>query len=395
MRSGVAALAGVVVVGLAGSAAAHERSASRSEVRVEPRGAEIEVTLAARDVERLNAEAPAESVAARDGERVDAGVLAAYVAERLVVIGEGGRCAAGEVRSVPRAAGFVGLRWRVECGRPEALESRLFEEVATHHLHFARVREGEAVRERVLAEGARAAELGGSWRRSWSADLWFGGRHVLGGADHLVFLLTLVLASRSLRAVVVTATGFSLGHTLTLVLAALGVLRPEVGLVEAAIGLSVVAGAAGGLRARAGLDPPSAALAPLVLGLVAATLVAGRGGAGALGLAAAGVAAGCALARRGEGSQVALAGAFGLVHGLGFAGALAEARLPAEALVRTLVGFNVGIELAQVAVAGSAWSLLGALERRSAVWHARAVRAALIVATAAGTGWTLARAWAG
>jgi len=99
-----------------------------------------------------------------------------------------------------------------------------------------------------------------------------------------------------------------------------------------------------------------------------------------------------AVARRGRedrgesGSSLgpaSMAAFFGLVHGLGFAGALADLGLPRDEIVPALVSFNVGVELGQLAFAGAAWLAAHGLARRPGGPHAG--RARLAVAYAAGT----------
>ena len=66
-----------------------------------------------------------------------------------------------------------------------------------------------------------------------------------------------------------------------------------------------------------------------------------------------------------------MAFAFGLVHGFGFAGVLAEMALPTGRLAPALFGFNVGVELGQLAVVAVVWPALAWLARHWVVWHAR------------------------
>lgn len=143
--------------------------------------------------------------------------------------------------------------------------------------------------------------------RSPTAWLWLGVEHVLGGLDHLAFVLglLLVVGTHGLRRLAATITAFTLAHSLTLALAATGTLVLPSAPVEATIAASVM------LVAReATHDHPT-------------------------------------LTRR---APWAVALAFGLVHGLGFAGALAEWGLPAGWVGWSLLWFNVGIELGQLAV---------------------------------------------
>jgi hydrogenase/urease accessory protein HupE len=148
-----------------------------------------------------------------------------------------------------------------------------------------------------------------------------GVEHILLGYDHLLFLLALVMIVRSGRMMIATVTAFTVAHSITLAAAALGAVRVPPPPVEAAIALSIV--------------------------FVAAEIV---------------------RLRRGEASLTVrypwvVAFAFGLLHGLGFAGALLEIGLPQRDVPLALLMFNVGVELGQLAFIGAILALV-ALYRR-------------------------------
>ncbi|UJR79223.1 HupE/UreJ family protein [Sandaracinus amylolyticus] len=131
-----------------------------------------------------------------------------------------------------------------------------------------------------------------------------GVEHIAGGIDHLLFVLGLLLVVRSRRAMIAAITSFTIGHSITLALAALDVVTVRAAPVEACIALSIV------LLAREVARPDDTSIvrrAPWIA-----------------------------------------AGGLGLLHGLGFAGALAEVGLPRDAIVPALLGFNVGVELGQL-----------------------------------------------
>jgi hypothetical protein len=143
------------------------------------------------------------------------------------------------------------------------------------------------------------------------ALLWIrvGIEHILGGFDHLAFVLglLLVLELRFSRRLLLAITAFTLAHSLSLALAALGVVHVSTAPVEACIALSVL------LVAREATHEQETAI------------------------------------RRWPWLAAAL---FGLIHGLGFAAALAEIGLPRAAVAWSLLWFNVGVELGQLAVVG-------------------------------------------
>jgi hydrogenase/urease accessory protein HupE len=151
----------------------------------------------------------------------------------------------------------------------------------------------------VMPERAQPLDVFGQY-------LWLGISHLLTGADHVLFVLGLLWLVRGLGRVLLTLTAFTLGHSVTLCLAALELVRVPGPPVEVGIALSLV--------------------------LLAHQLLARESG-----------------SERTPALVVAVGG-LGLLHGLGFAGALAETGLPSEAIPLSLAAFNLGVELGQVMV---------------------------------------------
>ena len=142
-------------------------------------------------------------------------------------------------------------------------------------------------------------------RTAW-IYLTLGIEHILGGIDHLLFVLALLLIVRDVRRIVLTVTAFTVAHSLTLVAATMGWVHVPGPPVEAAIALSIV--------------------------FVAAEII--RGQRGQSGLTAS--------------APWIVAFSFGLLHGFGFAGALAEVGLPQAAIPVALLCFNLGVEIGQL-----------------------------------------------
>jgi len=249
------------------------------------------------------------------------------------------------------------------------LHTDLFLDLAPTHLHFARLRlGGQPSVERVLSDAERTWTIGDSAAHTAVGDsfadfLLLGVGHILTGYDHLVFLLGLLLLGGSLLDVVRIVTGFTAAHSITLALAVFGIVRPERAPIEALIGLSIALVAAENLWLAGGRRPAprwilSAALLALAIGAWR-----GRGSVPALTLAGLALFAACYFglvlrAARPAPLRAAVAFIFGLIHGFGFAGVLLEAELPSERLARALFGFNVGVELGQVAAVLALWPLL-------------------------------------
>jgi len=180
-----------------------------------------------------------------------------------------------------------------------------------------------------------------------------GVEHILIGPDHLLFLLGLLLMGGSLWRLATIVTAFTLGHSVTLSLAALDLVRVAPTLVEPAIALSIVVVGVDNLlvRQRRVFEPQSDTfdLRPW------------------------------------------LAVAFGLIHGFGFAAVLREVGLPPGALGWSLAAFNVGVELGQLAVVAVAVTLLAAVRRYDVVLADRCAMIGSVGVIAAGVYWFVQR----
>lgn len=161
----------------------------------------------------------------------------------------------------------------------------------------------------------------GSALEVFSAFVAHGTLHILFGYDHLLFVLALMLIVRSTKALVLTVTAFTLAHSITLALAALGVVRVPGPPVEAAIAFSIVLVAAEIVRLRRG-EPSLTARQPWLVAFC-----------------------------------------FGLLHGFGFAGALSQIGLPQGEVPLALLAFNVGVELGQLAFIGAVLAVVAVVRR--------------------------------
>lgn len=171
--------------------------------------------------------------------------------------------------------------------------------------------------------------------------------HILLGVDHLLFVLALILLVTGVGRLVATITAFTVAHSITLAAATLGFVNVPPAAVEATIALSIVFLAVELARQRAPGAKSDAGLTTRVPWLVAFS--------------------------------------FGLLHGFGFAGALAEIGLPSSAIPLALLFFNVGVEAGQLmfiaAVLGSFW-LARRLRIRTPRWSPRAAAYAIGIVAA-------------
>lgn len=352
-------------------AAAHTRGTSYSFWTLTEQGAEVRARVSQLELTRLQLD-PALTL---DYTRVVGNTLA-----RDLQLWAGDEpCAAGFVSVTGGSDGWLNAHWRVGCGdgQPLSIRSRLLHAVAPSHLHFAKVTlPAGQTRERVLtyAEPSLTLDVAApAVARSLGRYVVLGIEHILSGWDHLAFVLALILLAGSLREIAIIATGFTLAHSLTLALAVLGLVQTRAEVVESLIGFSIALVAAENLWQRAGRErwlPWLLVLTLLALAFSGTTILPL--------MVLAGLALFCAchfalLREAGAGTarlRAALAVIFGLVHGFGFAGVMAELQLPREQLAVALFGFNSGVELGQLLVIGLAWPALRLVERwpRPRLW---------------------------
>ncbi len=261
-------------------------------------------------------------------------------ASRMTITGGASAC---DVRFAPPRfvrvadAGYAHLEGSVACNRagPVALHYRLFEGVDPSHRVLLSVR--GASQTRILEPGATvtlaAADSGAETPSGFAGFLSTGIAHIAGGFDHVLFLLCLLLpavlqrsagrwvarddVASALITVIWVATAFTLAHSLTLALATFGVIRIPARVIEPLIALTIV------LTALNNIWPVVTRRLP------------------------------------------AVAFAFGLIHGFGFAEVLAPLSLPRGELALALLGFNLGVEIGQLAIVAGAFFVLATLRRWS------------------------------
>lgn len=361
---------------LATIASAHTRSESYSNWQRSEAALNATITVPLREVMILYGTADA-TIPPRE-------LLRDHLVDKTSVEGSNGPCPVTSANILQAPAGFVRVELQFDCspGTPETVDFAAMFESAPAHVHYARLREaGRDIGEKLFTRNNHrwaTDELGylqAPTGNVFSAFLVTGIEHIVGGIDHVAFLLGLLLVAGSLGRSIVAVTGFTLGHSASLGAAVIGYVRADSQLVEVFIGFTVMLVAVEYFLLR---RPDIRSVAPFCLALAWVTgLVAVIGGFlepralfafGGFGVFAA---AYLALARRmsdathGRQATALLFAAttgFGLVHGFGFAGFLMETGLLGTSLLMPLLGFNLGVELGQLVLVGIAM-LAGVLLR--------------------------------
>lgn len=260
---------------------------------------------------------------------------AAALVKDVLVRGDGVACPSRLVSAAPFENDGTKIAVEATCpGTPKQLEveAMFLASLPFGHRHLVHAGAADValtMGSRVFSFAPTAAPL--------PSFLLMGLEHIGTGADHLLFLLALVLVRGRLRDALLTITAFTVGHSISLACATLGVFAPSPRVVEPLIALSVAFVGFENLRAP---DPRL---------------------------------------------RFRLTLPFGLVHGFGFASALREIAMPAAAVPRALLLFNVGVELGQLLVLLPLLPLLTWFARFA--WYPRLVHALSVVIGIAGMVW--------
>ena len=295
------ALAALAAVSLAFGAAVAHQGGTTGHATVSVAGQSVRYALSL----------PAEGLG--DATR-DLRELAAAVARHVAIEGDGTACSAVPAETRPPSAGRTTVEIVVLYACAAPIRTLLIRDgsdsfLGVDHHTIADIQWPGGSRQVVFEKGQRQVGIavGGSpspeqkTTGTFVSYVVMGVDHIVGGIDHLLFLLALLALSTSFWQTVKIVTAFTVAHSITLSLAALGLVAVPSAIVEPLIAASIVWVAVENLVAPAG-----------------------------------------------AGRRWLIAGLFGLIHGLGFASALIELDLTRETLVRALVGFNLGVELGQL-----------------------------------------------
>lgn len=347
---------------ISGPALAHTRSEAHSEWSFTDGYLSGTVTVLKRETTRLP-----------QGADITPDDFAAYLGDTITAE----PCTRQALRALPASASHVRVEIGFACPKdqPVTLNISSFFEVITSHAHYARIRHDGTIDEHVVTLDSQQIRLGEKDAAEPVSPvtrigdfLVIGIEHIVSGLDHLAFLLAVMLLARTGRQIALAITGFTVGHSITLALATLELVTPAPGLVEAAIGFTIALVAIEVVADRTGAYRLSGAALGGALALLAGiSLVSVQplpdaeflGGLAIFSLcyfALVGRLAGAASPRL-PWLRTGVTALFGLVHGFGFAGNLSGLGFSTDNIVPMLIGFNVGVEIGQIALVLAALAL--------------------------------------
>lgn len=348
MKTG-AALAGVACLGLLAlpcTSSAHTISTGLATITVSGTTLGYRLTLL---LGELPAEAAGLLAAAADRDETSVARVADELRRRVTLRAGEEPCRAGRalIQGSRLGDGRVTLELHLECPATPArlvIRDDWADVFGEHYRTIARVESAGGVREAVFLPDAREAtiELAPGGQGQSAGFFRLGVEHILTGYDHLLFLAALLLRGGRLLTLFKIITAFTLAHSATLALAVLGIVAIPDRIVEPAIAASIVWVALGNLRWR---GAPS--------------------------------------------QRWRVSFLFGLVHGFGFASAIAPLALSRGRLAMALLGFNLGVEAGQALVL--LLLLPALLWMRGREWQPAVVRGASLGVAVVGLGWFVQR----
>lgn len=341
-----------VVIAVAGfSAQAHNAKLSSSALDVVGAAVSVKIEINGQDLAAALAEdptAPKPIELARDLERINR-----YLLSNVSLNTAGNPCTSSDLQWQAAGEHFTAtMNWRCpDAAAPLSYRVTLFQALDPKARHLVTV-EGEQKRMGLLSASSPEMRLGATQSSVWSVlakYLGLGVEHIAIGFDHIAFLIATVVWGRKWIPLVKIITAFTIAHSITLSLAALGVANPPSQWVELLIAASIIYMAVENFFVRD------------------------------------------------VGHRWMLTFVFGLIHGFGFAGVLREYGLPRDQLVPALAAFNIGVEVGQLVIVGLVLALLIGADKIARQFNAkripdpRVAYAISAVVGALGVHWFVAR----
>ena len=254
----------------------------------------------------------------------------------------------------------MNISWSYRCDEilKEIINNTFFDEDQSHS-HIARFSNNQTEFPEVLfTSSARSASFETKNQEnlevtSFKDYFFLGLNHISSGFDHLAFLLGLILLNRKIKDLLIAVTGFTLGHSLTLALGVLGVVTPLSVWVEAVIGFSIA------LIALEAIAKETKQFSLYIFGLCLFWIILflftlinnlNLSILGLIGLALFSISYLTLVTFQKTNLSLFITCLFGLVHGFGFGGYLSEVGFAEDRLLNALLGFNVGVEVGQLAI---------------------------------------------
>ncbi|MUT65822.1 HupE/UreJ family protein [Paenibacillus sp. NEAU-GSW1] len=231
--------------------------------------------------------------------------------------------------------------WTMLLAEPQLEQGQASESNAAQQKELTEQNAASASAPASPAAGKTEGSSPGTSQSAWASFFKLGMEHILGGFDHLLFLLALLLGKQSYKQYAATITAFTIAHSITLTLTFLDIIHLPVKFIEAAIAFSII----------------YVAIENIIFKKIRFRWL--------------------------------ITFAFGLIHGMGFADILLGMNIPAKYIAIDLASFNIGIEVIQLLLVAATIPILRYSQKFKGYF--RTAQAASVLIAAAGAFWLIER----
>ncbi|MGY9024985.1 MAG: HupE/UreJ family protein [Candidatus Pelagibacterales bacterium] len=299
----------------------------------------------------------------KEGNLSEGEVFLEYFKERIAVFSTGVKCKSDKQATLVNGKEeYLNIEISFLCSSSNQIKiiNNVLFDIAQSHVHLSRIKMNDDILEKALFYNDQTIEVDDlidtndiTFFSKVTKFIYSGVIHILSGFDHLIFLLGLLILIQNIRHIFIAITGFTIGHSITLALAALDIVVPNTFMIEALIGFTILFISTEYMLKEARSYIPILSILLLILffvGLstlfleISISLISVIG----LILLTIGYFGITSSLTNNANFRIIITSLFGLIHGFGFGAFLLNSDFDKSNAIAALFGFNLGVELGQI-----------------------------------------------
>ena len=299
----------------------------------------------------------------KEGNLSEGEVFLEYFKERIAVFSTGVKCKSDKQATLVNGKEeYLNIEISFLCSSSNQIKiiNNVLFDIAQSHVHLSRIKMNDDILEKALFYNDQTIEVDDlidtndiTFFSKVTKFIYSGVIHILSGFDHLIFLLGLLILTQNIRHIFIAITGFTIGHSITLALAALDIVVPNTFMIEALIGFTILFISTEYMLKEARSYIPILSILLLILffvGLstlfleISISLISVIG----LILLTIGYFGITSSLTNNANFRIIITSLFGLIHGFGFGAFLLNSDFDKSNAIAALFGFNLGVELGQI-----------------------------------------------
>ncbi len=291
-------------------------------------------------------------------------VFRSYLEDHVFVVNENEICLIHKPFELSsQKEGFINILMTFQCPLNTNIKiiNNAFFNIIQSHVHIARVYDGNEILiekalffdDQTITINPDQKELEFNFYENLYNFLKSGVNHILNGFDHLIFIIGLLILISGMRNLLIIITGFTIGHSITLSLATLGIISPNGILVESIIGFTIMfIGAEYLIHKTKSYSVTNSFLTILIISLLILNIFTKNNVSSVLLIGLLFFSLGYFLLHKSISKKnnllILITVLFGMIHGLGFGSYLLSTGINSNNIVTSLLGFNLGVEVGQI-----------------------------------------------